>query len=114
MDSLNRRGEDPIGGLELRLNPDLKNTLMELCSDPKTTIVVLSGSNKLVLDGVNPLATSSLIIIFAFCYCHVDVLSFTELLSVQNVVGGREWDFFAICDGRMDDIYTRALKYGLD
>ncbi|KAL1813016.1 hypothetical protein ACET3Z_023081 [Daucus carota] len=51
VDSLNRRGEDPIGRLELRLNPDLKNTLMELCSDPKTTIVVLSGSNKLVLDG---------------------------------------------------------------
>ncbi|KAL8087902.1 hypothetical protein AgCh_037880 [Apium graveolens] len=39
-------GEDQI----LKLNPELKSTLMELCCDQKTTIVVLSGSSKLVLD----------------------------------------------------------------
>ncbi|KAK1397575.1 hypothetical protein POM88_007438 [Heracleum sosnowskyi] len=48
VDTPDRRGEDQIREVELKLNPDLKSTLMELCCDPKTT--VLSGSNKFVLD----------------------------------------------------------------
>ncbi|CAK9134172.1 unnamed protein product [Ilex paraguariensis] len=36
--------------MELKLHPELKEPLSALCSDPKTTIVVLSGSSRNVLD----------------------------------------------------------------
>ncbi|KAG4971698.1 hypothetical protein JHK84_037773 [Glycine max] len=35
---------------ELTVHPELKLPLAELCSDPKTTVVVLSGSGRAVLD----------------------------------------------------------------
>ncbi|GAV60678.1 Glyco_transf_20 domain-containing protein/Trehalose_PPase domain-containing protein [Cephalotus follicularis] len=44
------RRSDQIKEMELKLHPDLKGPLMALCSDPKTTIVVLSGSDRTVLD----------------------------------------------------------------
>ena len=34
------------------MHPELKQPLAELCSDPKTTVVVLSGSGRPVLDQV--------------------------------------------------------------
>ncbi|GLT54503.1 hypothetical protein SLA2020_276950 [Shorea laevis] len=36
--------------MELKLHPDIKAPLKKLCDDPKTTIVVLSGSDRIVLD----------------------------------------------------------------
>ncbi|XP_077213364.1 alpha,alpha-trehalose-phosphate synthase [UDP-forming] 1-like [Tasmannia lanceolata] len=39
-----------IKEMELKLHPDLKESLASLCSDSKTTIVVLSGSDRSVLD----------------------------------------------------------------
>ncbi|KAL8507751.1 hypothetical protein ACS0TY_018337 [Phlomoides rotata] len=48
-DTPGRRG-DQIKEMELKLHPDLKEPLSILCSDPKTTIVVLSGSDRTVLD----------------------------------------------------------------
>lgn len=47
-----RRGGDQIKEMELKLHPDLKEPLAILCDDPKTTIVVLSGSDRNVLDDV--------------------------------------------------------------
>ncbi|GER45114.1 trehalose-6-phosphate synthase [Striga asiatica] len=44
-----RRG-DQIKEMELKLHPELKGPLTMLCSDPNTTIVVLSGSDRSVLD----------------------------------------------------------------
>ncbi|XP_043701763.1 alpha,alpha-trehalose-phosphate synthase [UDP-forming] 1-like [Telopea speciosissima] len=44
-----RRG-DQIKEMDLKLYPDLKEPLEILCNDPKTTIVVLSGSERSVLD----------------------------------------------------------------
>ncbi|XP_025015230.2 alpha,alpha-trehalose-phosphate synthase [UDP-forming] 1 [Ricinus communis] len=44
------RRADQIKEMELKLHPDLKDTLRALCSDSKTTIVVLSGSGRGVLD----------------------------------------------------------------
>ncbi|CAN4105707.1 unnamed protein product [Withania somnifera] len=41
---------DQLKEMELKLHPDLKEPLRELCNDPKTTIVVLSGSGRNVLD----------------------------------------------------------------
>ncbi|XP_047260184.1 LOW QUALITY PROTEIN: alpha,alpha-trehalose-phosphate synthase [UDP-forming] 1-like [Capsicum annuum] len=41
---------DQLKEMELKLHPDLKEPLRKLCSDPKTTIVVLSGSGRNVLD----------------------------------------------------------------
>lgn len=38
--------------MELTVHPELKQPLTELCSDPKTTVVVLSGSGRSVLDEV--------------------------------------------------------------
>ncbi|CAA0816356.1 trehalose-phosphatase/synthase 2 [Striga hermonthica] len=44
-----RRG-DQIKEMELKLHPELKGPLTMLCSDPNTTIMVLSGSDRSVLD----------------------------------------------------------------
>ncbi|PON98538.1 Trehalose-phosphatase [Trema orientale] len=49
VDTPGRRG-DQIKEMDLKLHPQLKDPLRELCSDPKTTIVVLSGSDRKVLD----------------------------------------------------------------
>lgn len=38
--------------MELKLHPELKVPLKMLCNDPNTTIVVLSGSERSVLDDV--------------------------------------------------------------
>ncbi|KAI3947905.1 hypothetical protein MKX01_034570 [Papaver californicum] len=50
VDTPGRRGGDQIKEMELKLHPDLKEPLKNLCSDPKTTIVVVSGSDRSVLD----------------------------------------------------------------
>lgn len=52
MDTPGGRGGDQIKDMELKLHPELKGSLMALCNDPKTTIVVLSGSERSVLDDV--------------------------------------------------------------
>lgn len=39
-----------IREMDLKLHPDLKETLPKLCGDPKTTIILLSGSGRAVLD----------------------------------------------------------------
>ncbi|KAI3675049.1 hypothetical protein L1987_84631 [Smallanthus sonchifolius] len=50
VDTPDRRGGDQIREMDLKLHPDLKEPLKKLCSDPNTTIVVLSGSDRTVLD----------------------------------------------------------------
>nr|GMD08298.1 alpha,alpha-trehalose-phosphate synthase [UDP-forming] 1-like [Ipomoea batatas] len=49
LDSQERR-MDQLKDMELKLHPDLKEPLKRLCDDPKTTVVVLSGSDRNVLD----------------------------------------------------------------
>ncbi|WZZ34042.1 hypothetical protein YC2023_017443 [Brassica napus] len=49
VDNQGRRG-DQIKEMDLNLHPELKGPLKALCSDPSTTIVVLSGSSRSVLD----------------------------------------------------------------
>ncbi|EXB54073.1 Alpha,alpha-trehalose-phosphate synthase [UDP-forming] 1 [Morus notabilis] len=49
VDTPGRRG-DQIKEMDLKLHPELKEPLRALCNDPKTTIVVLSGSDRNVLD----------------------------------------------------------------
>ncbi|KAL0905546.1 hypothetical protein M5K25_023976 [Dendrobium thyrsiflorum] len=50
VESSGRRGGDQIKEMELKLHLDLKDPLKMLCNDPKTTVVVLSGSDRRVLD----------------------------------------------------------------
>lgn len=38
--------------MELKLHPELKEPLTLLCRDPNTTIMILSGSGRTVLDDV--------------------------------------------------------------
>jgi len=38
--------------MELKLHPDLKGPLKALCEDEHTTVIVLSGSDRSVLDEV--------------------------------------------------------------
>ncbi|CAM6105282.1 unnamed protein product [Calypogeia fissa] len=45
-----RRGPDQIKEMKLRLHQGLRRTLSILCDDPKTTIVILSGSEREILD----------------------------------------------------------------
>ncbi|KAK3006405.1 hypothetical protein RJ639_015546, partial [Escallonia herrerae] len=46
------RRVDQFKEMELKLHPDLREPLKKLCDDPKTTILVLSGSERSVLDKV--------------------------------------------------------------
>lgn len=50
VDALGRNGQ--LKEIELKLHPDIKEPLKKICDDPKTTIVVLSGSDRTVLDDV--------------------------------------------------------------
>lgn len=52
VESSGRRGGDQIKEMELKLHPDLKIPLTTLCQDKKTTVIVLSGSDRSVLDDV--------------------------------------------------------------
>ena len=52
VDGPGRRGPEQIRDMKLRLNPRLKDVLSVLCKDPETTIVILSGSERSVLDEV--------------------------------------------------------------
>ncbi|XP_012091863.1 alpha,alpha-trehalose-phosphate synthase [UDP-forming] 1 isoform X2 [Jatropha curcas] len=49
VDSLDRRG-DQLKEMEPNLHPELKEPLKKLCEDQKTTVVVLSGSDRNILD----------------------------------------------------------------
>ncbi|XP_038705749.1 alpha,alpha-trehalose-phosphate synthase [UDP-forming] 1-like isoform X1 [Tripterygium wilfordii] len=48
-DTLGRRGGQ-IRDMELKLHPELNEPLKKLCDDPNTTVIVLSGSDRSVLD----------------------------------------------------------------
>ncbi|CAH9098384.1 unnamed protein product [Cuscuta epithymum] len=50
VDSPARRGRDQVKDMELKLHPILNGPLATLCRDPKTTIVILSGSDRTNLD----------------------------------------------------------------
>ncbi|KAJ1688031.1 hypothetical protein LUZ63_019421 [Rhynchospora breviuscula] len=50
VESSGRRGGDQIKEMELKLHPDLKGPLTVLCEDKQTTVIVLSGSDRSVLD----------------------------------------------------------------
>ncbi|XP_072979954.1 alpha,alpha-trehalose-phosphate synthase [UDP-forming] 1-like [Typha angustifolia] len=50
VESSGRIGGDQIKEMELKLHPDLKASLAILCDDKQTTVVVLSGSDRSVLD----------------------------------------------------------------
>lgn len=52
VDTPGRRGGDQIREMELKLHPELKEPLTAICNDPNTTVVVLSGSDRNVLDDV--------------------------------------------------------------
>ena len=51
VDTPERRG-DQIREMDLKLHPDLKEPLTAICNDPNTTVVILSGSDRTVLDDV--------------------------------------------------------------
>ncbi|XP_057860053.1 alpha,alpha-trehalose-phosphate synthase [UDP-forming] 1 isoform X2 [Cryptomeria japonica] len=50
VDAPGRRGNDQIKEMKLSLHSELREPLLKLCNDPKTTIVVLSGSERSILD----------------------------------------------------------------
>eukprot|EP00250_Pteridium_aquilinum_P003695 c14001_g1_i1 orf=129-3305(+) len=50
VDGPGRRGPEQIRDMKLRLHPHLQEVFGVLCKDPKTTIVILSGSERSVLD----------------------------------------------------------------
>lgn len=50
VDGPGRRGPEQIREMKLRLHPHLQEVFGVLCKDPKTTIVILSGSERSVLD----------------------------------------------------------------
>ena len=47
-----RRAPDQIKEMKLRPHPKVMDALRVLCADPKTTVVIMSGSERAVLDEV--------------------------------------------------------------
>jgi hypothetical protein len=47
-----RRGPDQIMEMNLQLHPGMRDSLATLCADPNTILVILSGSERTVLDEV--------------------------------------------------------------
>ena len=79
--------------MDLNLHPELKGPLKALCSDPNTTIVVLSGSSRSVLDKV--------------CIYFLTLVSFlgtqvslTDLVFTQNQNFG-EYDMWLAAENGM-------------
>ena len=92
VDNQGRRG-DQIKEMDLNLHPELKGPLKALCSDPNTTIVVLSGSSRSVLDKV--------------CIYFLTLVSFlgtqvslTDLVFTQNQNFG-EYDMWLAAENGM-------------
>ncbi len=50
-----RRGPDQIMEMNLQLHPGMRDSLATLCADPNTILVILSGSERTVLDEVRSL-----------------------------------------------------------
>ncbi|KAL2943374.1 Alpha alpha-trehalose-phosphate synthase [UDP-forming] 1 [Bienertia sinuspersici] len=50
VDTPGTRGTDQVKDINFKLRPDLKGPLSVLCNDPKSTIVILSGSRRIDLD----------------------------------------------------------------
>ncbi|CAM0958045.1 unnamed protein product [Alopecurus aequalis] len=48
--SFERRGTEQTEGIELNLNPGLKRPLETLCDNENTTVIVVSGYSKIILD----------------------------------------------------------------
>lgn len=69
------RRVDQFKEMESKLHPELKEPLKRLCNDPKTTVVVLSGSHRSVLDKV------LLVLFIYFFFCD---LTFVDLMILQN------------------------------
>lgn len=67
VESSGRRGGDQIKEMELKLHPDLKGPLRALCEDERTTVIVLSGSDRSVLDEVILRADLSVILDLINC-----------------------------------------------
>lgn len=112
MDGLGRNGQ--LKEIELKLHPDIKEPLKKLCDNPKTTIVVLSGSDRTVLDDVHTFFLQSSCNCFSLGnYVFGLTTSYAELWPVQPVAGSRKWDIFTSHKGRMDDNHARKFIHGL-
>ncbi|XP_033140017.1 alpha,alpha-trehalose-phosphate synthase [UDP-forming] 1 isoform X3 [Brassica rapa] len=92
VDNQGRRG-DQIKEMDLNLHPELKGPLKALCSDPNTTIVVLSGSSRSVLDKV----CISFLTLVSFLGTQV---SLTDLVFTQNQNFG-EYDMWLAAENGM-------------
>lgn len=80
--------------LKPRLHPELKEPLKKLCEDPNTTVVILSGSDRTVLDDVFlffQLPSSFLPLAY---YAQGLKASHADIWRIQSVVGSRKWDVF--------------------
>ncbi len=53
MEDPRRRGPDQITEMNLQLHPAMRDSLAILCADPNTILVILSGSERTVLDEVH-------------------------------------------------------------
>jgi hypothetical protein len=53
MEDPRRRGPDQITEMNLQLHPGMRDSLAILCADPNTILVILSGSERTILDEVH-------------------------------------------------------------
>jgi len=93
VDALGRAGQ--IRELELKLHPNLKEPLKKLSDDPRTTIVLLSGSNRAVLDKV---LSRKVHVLFSFSATFAFGLTTTSCRTSVNLICGWQRKMGCFCD----------------
>lgn len=94
IDALGRGGQ--IKEMEPKVHPNLKEPLKKLSEDPKTTIVVLSGCGRAVLDKVFILKKSSSVFEFSATFA----FGLTTILyrTLVNTICGWQQKMGCFCD----------------
>lgn len=65
---------DQFKEMELNLHPELEEPLKKLCDDPRTTVVVVSGSHRSVLDKVTTVPCNYILIFVLFSQASSDLI----------------------------------------
>lgn len=71
--------------MELTVHPELKQPLTQLCNDPKTTVIVLSGSGREVLDEV---ILEFSVLYFLLCELLDPLLTYCYYRTLKNMTYG--------------------------
>lgn len=105
VDALGRAGQ--IRELEPKLHPNLKGPLKKLSDDPQTTIVLISGSNRAVLDKV---LSRKVHVFLSFSATFAFGLTTTLCRTSVNLICGWQRKMGCFCDSLQVSGWQPCLK----